>query len=828
MLCRMLALVLATSFFLGHTLATQIKSVSFEGLSIDSISSQSFPHKMWELSFEFTIEDVNQISESDYFLLDLPHVYRVKFSNDADYQYITMADGSDAFKCYASQQAAYKYGSSVLRCDAVRTFSSFTSLRGNLSIGAVFSNGGSSYEFELENSKYFKSGEQLVELSEKLSAVANFARAPDFDSYYYEGRTTTYGSMESYYLGLSCPDGYILGGTQVIDYSPGTQPSSFDCSDAQVQLSSDFNDWFFPESYQSFSGDYVCNGATLSISFDKIDSGKRIWVNNLQYLDASASTVYHSIYFDYTCTNTLSSLVYTTAVHQSPAFVIKDGVFTGSAVVDALSTSAILTTTTTTTTTWKSAYATTTTGSVSSGATVITIHVDTPGTSSTQSFSSSRSDSSESIIASTSSDFSKPTTSTLTVTSCVSNRCSKLELISPSTSSIVSIVTSSPSESSTSPSESSTPSSASSTSPSESSTPSSASSTSSSVSSTPSSVSSTPSSVSSTPSSESSTSPSESSTSPSESTTSTPITTFANRTSAPPSTGHYSSTISTPGFPSSARGSQSISFGTVPFTELSYSVSTSRPSSLVLTSTTLKSTSPTSSLSGSSPCLGTACFETVSFVKPSDSSPPSHPASTSSTRPTMQTGTTTMEFQTSSSSISASKFTDSKLLSSGGVSKATSSFSESTAATWKVTSSITKSTASSLDKSIVTTPSLTTNIIKSSETGTQSDLASSDSSQVERPGSSNGGVITSTTHLSKASSNAFLGSIAASSFSSSSDSATTTTKVSAQITSTPSLVLSSTSAFSSASFSVYEGLAARHKFQVTLGALASLVLYSFT
>ncbi|SCU96963.1 LANO_0E14840g1_1 [Lachancea nothofagi CBS 11611] len=370
-------IALLSLLLLGTALAIQISTISFSDLSIESLSSQKLPQKIWKLSFNFKLEAANTVSQDDYFLLNLPHVYRIKFGDNNDYQYITMADGSQAFRCYASQQAAYKFEDTILRCDAVTNLTFFSSLTGSLTVGIVFSNGGSSYQYELSNAKYFAGGQQTIDFGNGMSASTNFGSAPAFDGYYYEGHTTTYGTMESYYLGFTCPDGYILGGSQIIDYNPDGATGGFDCASAQVQVAEDFNDWFFPTSFQEFEGDFFCNGATLSLSFEKIDPSYRIWVNNLQSLDDSASRVVHSVSLDYTCTNTMSNKTYTTTANQSPVFVIKDGTFTGNGTATGYANS-ISTTTTTTTTVWTESYTTTTTGSIGSGATVVTIHIDFP------------------------------------------------------------------------------------------------------------------------------------------------------------------------------------------------------------------------------------------------------------------------------------------------------------------------------------------------------------------------------------------------------------------------------------------------------------------
>ncbi|SCU85897.1 LADA_0D10638g1_1 [Lachancea dasiensis] len=370
-------MVLTLMSMISCVLGAQISQIAFNDLSLEALSNQKLPHKIWKLTFDFELSNPATISQEDYFLLNLPHVYRIKFSDGTDYQYISTNDGNRLFRCYATQQAAYKFESSALRCDAMKSLSSFSSLTGTLAIGIVFSNGGSAYQYELKNANYFDSGLKTIDFGDGMSASTRFDPASDFEEYYYEGHTTTYGTMESYYLGFTCPNGYILGGSQVIDYHPDGKGTGYECATAQVQLSKNYNEWYFPTDYEDFEGDYTCNGATLSLSFEKLKPDYRVWVNNLQKLDAAASSVAHSISFDYTCTNTEDGKSYTTTVSQSPVFIIKDGTFTGTAVATG-QTIAKSTTTTTTTSLWSETYGTTTTEPASSGATEMTVHVDTP------------------------------------------------------------------------------------------------------------------------------------------------------------------------------------------------------------------------------------------------------------------------------------------------------------------------------------------------------------------------------------------------------------------------------------------------------------------
>ncbi|SCV03581.1 LAMI_0H09318g1_1 [Lachancea mirantina] len=365
-------------------LGAVIENVKLSDLSLEKLSVQAYPHRMWKASFDFVIEQQGQITKGDYFDVAMPTVYRMKFQNDALSETIYFDDGTEAFNCSATQQAAYLYDQTVMQCEALSNFGG--TLSGKIAIGVMFSDGGSAYEFELINSKVFSAGQQTVELTPGLQSEIIFESASNEGVYYYDGRTTTYGSMESFYLGLECPNGYILGGKQVINYDPQGHYQCFDCGKAQVKISNQFNDWLFPQTFQNFNGDYICDGSELSLTFGEVPSGYRIWVNNLQSMGNEATFI-HSVAFDYTCTDTKDQTTFSTSLVQTPTFVVAEGTFTG----QVYASSNDLTSTTETTTEWSQSFTSTTTEPFSSGATVITEKIEIPTTPFTSSCTSYKS-----------------------------------------------------------------------------------------------------------------------------------------------------------------------------------------------------------------------------------------------------------------------------------------------------------------------------------------------------------------------------------------------------------------------------------------------------
>ena len=357
-------------FLIPVVFAKELTDVTFSSLSFEALSgSNEFPHQGWTASFDYAISDTSKISEGDYFTLVMPHVYRIKFDGLATSLTVSLDDGTEAFECYASQQAAYLFKDTILKCDVIGDLSRYSSVSGNLKISILFSNGGSAYQYELENAKAFKANEvRTITFGESLSSDITFSSLGEKNGFYYSGRTTTYNSLESYYLGFTCPNGYVLGATEVIEYDISDENHGIDCSKAQIKMSNKFNDWLFPESYEEIDGDISCSENIVSISVGEMDAGYRIWVNNLQTLASESNTVRNSIFFDYTCTDTIASTSYVTTTHLEPVYVISQGVYTGD-----INTPSLTSTKITTTSTWSSSWVTTTIEPASSSVAATTL-----------------------------------------------------------------------------------------------------------------------------------------------------------------------------------------------------------------------------------------------------------------------------------------------------------------------------------------------------------------------------------------------------------------------------------------------------------------------
>ncbi|CAI4929507.1 BEM_HP_G0139930.mRNA.1.CDS.1 [Saccharomyces cerevisiae] len=347
-------------FSLALASAININDITFSNLEITPLTANKQPDQGWAATFDFSIADASSIREGDEFTLSMPHVYRIKLLNSSQTATISLADGTEAFKCYVSQQAAYLYENTTFTCTAQNDLSSYNTIDGSITFSLNFSDGGSSYEYELENAKFFKSGPMLVKLGNQMSDVVNFDPAAFTENVFHSGRSTGYGSFESYHLGMYCPNGYFLGGTEKIDYDSSNNNVDLDCSSVQVYSSNDFNDWWFPQSYNDTNADVTCFGSNLWITLEeKLYDGEMLWVNALQSLPANVNTIDHALEVQYTCLDTIANTTYATQFSTTREFIVYQGRNLGTA---SAKSSFISTTTTDLTSINTSAYST---GSIS-------------------------------------------------------------------------------------------------------------------------------------------------------------------------------------------------------------------------------------------------------------------------------------------------------------------------------------------------------------------------------------------------------------------------------------------------------------------------------
>ncbi|KAK5962149.1 Sag1p PWA37_000184 [Arxiozyma heterogenica] len=377
--------------------AAEITNITFSDLSL-APSGPRNPALAWLTTFNFNIDDASTIRKGDTFSVDLANVYRVKFNNESAIMDIKLADGTIAFLCYVSQQGSYKYDTSIFTCIAQEDLTSYNSISGEISFSLSFNNGGSTkYEPELIGAKLFKAGTQSISLNSQLSAIVSFATTINSDRFYSLGRTTTYNSMESYYLNMNCSSGYIISGKETINYDYQNGGYKLDCSSLQVATSNNLNDFLFPLNASTSNIDYFCFDDTVTINVGESAFDSLLFINGLQSAPNNVNSIVHRLDAAYTCMNTIASTTYSTSFSVINTFVVTQGQNYAVVTFDPLpivSSTLYLTTntpqiivTSTTTTGWtgsfRSTYSTETTvitDSLGSTTPEVIIHIETPST----------------------------------------------------------------------------------------------------------------------------------------------------------------------------------------------------------------------------------------------------------------------------------------------------------------------------------------------------------------------------------------------------------------------------------------------------------------
>ena len=379
--------------------AAEITDIKFSDLSLTPSGPRN-PALAWLATFNFNIDDTSAISKGDTFSIDLANVYRIKFDDENATMDIKLTDGTIAFLCYVSQQGSYKYSSSILTCIAQKDLSSYTSISGKMSFSLSFNDGGSTkYEPELIGAKIFKAGTQDISLNSQLSTSVSFDATTNSDNFYSLGRTTTYNSMESYYLDMNCSSGYIISGKETINYDYQNGGYTLDCSSLQVATSNSFNDFLFPLNASTTNINYFCLDNTVTINVGESAFDSLLFVNGLQLAPNDINSIVHRLDAAYTCMDTIASTTYATSFSVINTFVIVQGQNYAIATADSsseMSTTSYLpsrisqiTFTSTTTTGWTGSFTSTystettvTTDSLGSTTPEVIIHIETPSTSS--------------------------------------------------------------------------------------------------------------------------------------------------------------------------------------------------------------------------------------------------------------------------------------------------------------------------------------------------------------------------------------------------------------------------------------------------------------
>ena len=342
-------------FFFTLTLSQEILNIEFSNLSYDPLTSYLYPHQGWTATFDFEIPDTASIQAGDHFEVNLDRVYRVKFDSSDEVLTISLEDGTNIFKCVTTQQAAYIYDESIITCVAVEDLSKYELITGSMSFALNFNSGDSNTKIDLINAKFFHDGEMEVPINQYLAANITFDASSFSSEVYSVGRSTTYNSLETYYLGMECKNGFLVGGSQVIDFDSENKGFTLNCTSPKVFISKKFNDWWFPTDFEDTEVDTLCFGNTLKVTVGELEPDYKLWINALQYIPEGEHTIVHDVSIEYTCSDTMANTQYSREAYTSTGYVIYQGVNAGIA-TDLLPKPAIISTTTTG---WTGSYTTT-------------------------------------------------------------------------------------------------------------------------------------------------------------------------------------------------------------------------------------------------------------------------------------------------------------------------------------------------------------------------------------------------------------------------------------------------------------------------------------
>ncbi|KAJ9570203.1 hypothetical protein LTX96_0003507 [Nakaseomyces glabratus] len=321
-----------------YVCTTEIRNIRFSNLKLDPLTDQAHPHQGWKAAFDFQIPDSFKVYKDDYFELELPRVYIIKFAKDSTELLIPLKDrnSEEIFHCSVPQQAAYKYKSTILRCVTLTDLAPHPEISGHIEFSLSFSNGDSTYQYELENANYFESGLNNIEFTQELNAEVYFDAAKFNDHFYTTIRSTTYKEVEIYFLSMRCPNGYLLGGSQKINFDSKDANCQLNCNTPQIFVSKHFNDWWFPKSYQEIvDADILCFGNNLWITIGEQEKGHLLWVNAMQDVADGQNTLYHDVFIEYTCSDTIAKTTYQTEHTAHLEYRIYEGTNTAIAEVPA-------------------------------------------------------------------------------------------------------------------------------------------------------------------------------------------------------------------------------------------------------------------------------------------------------------------------------------------------------------------------------------------------------------------------------------------------------------------------------------------------------------
>ncbi|EGW31603.1 uncharacterized protein SPAPADRAFT_155003, partial [Spathaspora passalidarum NRRL Y-27907] len=276
-----LLLLLALQTALGATKYVNAFT-SFDDLKFMTPKRPSQPFQVyWEATLSWSLKS-SEIQPYDTFGLILPCVF--KFATNENTLTLKVNEVELAFCSLISGELKETF--SKLDCIALPGVTLGNS-KGGIKLPFTFNVGGSALSTDLETSKCFTAGKNIISFydgDKELSYPAFFETMfesggkHDADEVVYGARSLENMKwLQNYLLAGNCPQGYTSGklGFTIL------QGAKIDCNTIHAYISNKFNDWFFPTTFEEMKMTINCSENEVLIEYQNISPGYRPYLDGL-------------------------------------------------------------------------------------------------------------------------------------------------------------------------------------------------------------------------------------------------------------------------------------------------------------------------------------------------------------------------------------------------------------------------------------------------------------------------------------------------------------------------------------------------------------------
>ncbi|EGW32687.1 uncharacterized protein SPAPADRAFT_137089, partial [Spathaspora passalidarum NRRL Y-27907] len=299
----MFSKILAFIFLATYVATTQVTGVF---TSLDKVEFKPYSNKdparpyqvHWEATMSWEIQG-SKIQPLDTFTLDLPCVF--KFITDEPYIALTVGSTEYAHCYFQAGEVFLTF--SQLNCVALSSVKDSTDAHGTVRFPFTFNAGGSSLDVDLQCSKKFTSGSNIISFYEgdkefrySVNFVTQLLTHTD-DITFHARSIPTLNRLQTYVVAGKCTKGYTSGtlGFEMLDSS-----SKIDCNSYHASMSSQFNSWMMAGTAENMEMTVSCTDSVLIVEYQNIPVGYRPYLDaNLAVQEGAATPmIYHN---SYTC-----------------------------------------------------------------------------------------------------------------------------------------------------------------------------------------------------------------------------------------------------------------------------------------------------------------------------------------------------------------------------------------------------------------------------------------------------------------------------------------------------------------------------------------------